>query len=53
MKGIYNEFTELIGNTPMLHMRNLENDNDLKATVLAKLELFNPQEVSRTELQKQ
>lgn len=42
MKGIYNEFTELIGNTPMLHMRNLENDNDLKATVLAKLELFNP-----------
>ena len=39
---IYNKIEELIGNTPLLEVCNLEKDNGLEATVLAKLEYFNP-----------
>lgn len=39
---IYKKIEELIGNTPLLEVSNLEKDNDLEATVLAKLEYFNP-----------
>ena len=39
---IYKSVTELIGNTPIIELKNIEEKNDLKATVLAKLEYFNP-----------
>lgn len=39
---IYRKIEELIGNTPLLEVCNLEKDNGLEATVLAKLEYFNP-----------
>ena len=33
---------ELIGNTPLLELTNFEKNNDLKATILAKVERTNP-----------
>ena len=33
---------ELIGNTPLLEIKNIERDEDLKARVLVKIEAFNP-----------
>ena len=39
---IYGSVTELIGRTPLLEVKNLERDLDLKARVLMKLEYFNP-----------
>lgn len=39
---IYGSVTELIGRTPLLEVKNLERDLDLKARVLVKLEYFNP-----------
>lgn len=42
MSEISNSFTELIGNTPMLRLSNLEKINSLSAQVIAKLEYFNP-----------
>jgi cysteine synthase A len=39
MARIYNDITELIGNTPLVRLRKL---NDTHATVVAKLEYFNP-----------
>ncbi|MBR5773876.1 MAG: cysteine synthase A, partial [Clostridia bacterium] len=39
---IYKRIEELIGNTPLLEVSNLAEDNGAKATVLAKLEYFNP-----------
>ena len=39
---IYGSVTELIGRTPLLEVKNLEQDLDLKARVLVKLEYFNP-----------
>ena len=39
---IYKRIEELIGNTPLLEVSNLEKDSGLEATVLAKLEYFNP-----------
>ena len=39
---IYKSVTELIGNTPIIELKNIEEKNELKATVLAKLEYFNP-----------
>ena len=39
---IYGSVTELIGRTPLLEAKNLEQDLDLKARVLVKLEYFNP-----------
>ena len=38
-KRIYGSITELVGNTPLVKLGRL---NDTKATVLAKLEFFNP-----------
>ena len=40
--NIYNKITDLIGNTPLLELVNTEKSNQLEATVLAKLEYFNP-----------
>ena len=39
---IYNKITDLIGNTPLLELKNYEKNNNLEATVIGKLEYFNP-----------
>ena len=38
----YKKITDLIGGTPLLELTNYENNLDLSATILAKLEYFNP-----------
>ncbi len=42
MGHIYRNVQELIGRTPLLEICNIEKEESLKATVLVKLELFNP-----------
>ena len=42
MSGIHKSFADLIGGTPLLEVTNIEKELDLKATVLVKLEYFNP-----------
>ena len=42
MAKIYKSATELIGNTPLVEVTNIEKELGLKATVLVKLEYFNP-----------
>lgn len=42
MAKIYKSTLELIGNTPLLEMCNIEKELKLEAAVLAKLEYFNP-----------
>ncbi|MBR6359613.1 MAG: pyridoxal-phosphate dependent enzyme, partial [Lachnospiraceae bacterium] len=42
MSRIYKGATELIGNTPLLEVTNIEKELGLEATVLVKLEYFNP-----------
>ena len=39
---VYEKITDLIGNTPLVELKNIEAANGLQATVLAKLEYFNP-----------
>ncbi|MBR3422757.1 MAG: cysteine synthase A [Ruminococcus sp.] len=39
---IYNKITDLIGNTPLLELGNIEKDLGLEAKILVKLEYFNP-----------
>ncbi len=39
---VYERFTDLIGNTPLLRLGNYIESNSLEADVLAKLEYFNP-----------
>ncbi len=39
---IYEKITDLIGGTPLLELKNYEKNNELSATILAKLEYFNP-----------
>lgn len=39
---IYRSITDLIGRTPLLELTNYEKKNNLSATILAKLEYFNP-----------
>ncbi len=39
---VYKSVTELIGSTPLVELKNYNQDNNLKATILAKLEYFNP-----------
>lgn len=40
--GIYKSVQELIGNTPLLEVRRIEETLGLKATILVKLEYLNP-----------
>lgn len=40
--SIAKNLTDLIGNTPLLELTNYEKENQLEATVVAKLEYFNP-----------
>lgn len=42
MSKIYNTITELIGKTPILKVNNFIQNNNLNATILVKLEYFNP-----------
>ena len=42
MSGYYQGALGLIGNTPLVEMVNIEKELGLKATVLLKLEYFNP-----------
>ena len=42
MSKIYKSAAELVGKTPLLELTHLEAEEELKATVLAKLEYFNP-----------
>ena len=39
---IYSKITELIGNTPLVELTNLEKEENLDARVIAKVEFFNP-----------
>lgn len=40
--AVYTSIDQLIGNTPLLELSNIEKNLDLKAKVLVKLEYFNP-----------
>ncbi len=42
MSRIYQRFSDLIGNTPLLELKTIEKNNQLQATILGKLEYFNP-----------
>ena len=42
MAKIVKQLTELVGNTPLLELTRFNQKNDLQATVIAKLEYFNP-----------
>jgi len=42
MSKVYKSAAELIGNTPLLEVTNIEKELGLEATVLVKLEYFNP-----------
>lgn len=42
MSNIYQNITELIGNTPLLHVNNIEKELNLKTKILVKLEYLNP-----------
>jgi cysteine synthase A len=42
MAKIAKHLTDLIGNTPLLELTNFNKKHNLKATVIAKLEYFNP-----------
>ena len=39
---IYNSVSELIGKTPLLEIKNIENEQNLCARIFVKLEFFNP-----------
>lgn len=42
MAKIAKQLTELVGNTPLLELSNYETTKELEATIVAKLESFNP-----------
>ncbi|MCE6076416.1 pyridoxal-phosphate dependent enzyme [Agrobacterium vitis] len=42
MGKIYNDFTELVGNTPLVHLGRIGKKYDLQSRLLAKLEYLNP-----------
>lgn len=42
MAKIYNNLTELIGNTPLIELHAIEKTEGLKARLIAKVEYFNP-----------
>lgn len=42
MARIYQSLTELIGNTPLLELKNIEKAENLKARLIVKPEFFNP-----------
>ena len=42
MTKIAKKLSDLIGNTPLLELTNYNNEKDVKAKIIAKLEFFNP-----------
>lgn len=42
MSSIAKNITDLIGNTPLLELKNYNENNDIRAKIVAKLEYFNP-----------
>lgn len=40
--GYYTSVTQLIGKTPLIELKNYEKNNNLNATILGKVEFFNP-----------
>lgn len=42
MSKIYKTVTDLVGNTPLVELVNYNQKNELKATIVAKIEGFNP-----------
>lgn len=42
MSKVYKSVTDLIGGTPLMELTNIEKEFNLEATILAKLEFFNP-----------
>lgn len=42
MGRIYQSYTELIGHTPLLELKNIEKEQNLEAKVVVKIEAFNP-----------
>ena len=42
MAKVYTSITQLIGGTPLVELKKYEAENKLEATILAKLEYFNP-----------
>lgn len=42
MSRIYSDVTELMGKTPLIHFKRLEEKYGIKARILAKVESFNP-----------
>ncbi|MBR6365642.1 MAG: cysteine synthase A [Lachnospiraceae bacterium] len=42
MGKIYNNVLELVGHTPLLHLRQIEEDENLQVKLYAKVESFNP-----------
>ena len=42
MSKVYKSLTDLIGKTPLLELTNYEKEHELKATIIGKLEYFNP-----------
>lgn len=49
---IYKSVSELTGHTPLMELRNIEDENRLCARVLAKLEMFNPSGSSKDRVAK-
>ena len=49
MGKIYGSALELIGNTPLVEVKNVEKSEGLEATILASLSILTRQEVLRTE----
>lgn len=39
---IYESMTELVGNTPLVEVKNIEKEKGIKARILVKVEAFNP-----------
>lgn len=42
MSKIYTSIEQLVGKTPLLELKNIQEENGLEAKILAKLEFFNP-----------
>lgn len=42
LKKVYTTITQLVGKTPLLELVNYKRANGLQATIIAKLESFNP-----------
>ena len=42
MERIYQDLTQLIGNTPLVQLNNIMRDLGLKSRLLVKVESFNP-----------